>query len=170
MHHVLLVEHLERDHQRERERHRFGDGHRSPRHPSHECLALQVLHDQEVHEHRLRRLVTSGGVSVSSLSVWERAGVRALWNCSTDVVQRTDVRVVRGGDGLGLALKPLLQGGIGRKLLGQHLDGNGAVKAGVAGLVDLTHTARTEGGLDRVGAKAGAWREGHGCQGRAGAL
>ena len=54
-----------------------------------------------------------------------------------DVMEGADVRVVQGGDGAGFALEPLLQVRVIGDMLGQHLDGNGAVQAGVAGLVDL---------------------------------
>ena len=47
-------------------------------------------------------------------------------------------------------------------MLGQDLDGDGAVEAGVAGFVDLAHAARAEGDVDLVGAERGAWRERHG--------
>ena len=78
-----------------------------------------------------------------------------------DVVERADVRVVQRGDGAGLALEPLLQVRIGRDMLGQHLDGDGAVQAGVGGLVDLTHAAGAEGGVDLVGAEGGAGGQRH---------
>ena len=39
-------------------------------------------------------------------------------------------------------------------MLGEHLDGDGAVQAGVAGLIHLPHPARAEGGLD-LGAEGG---------------
>ena len=51
------------------------------------------------------------------------------------------VQVVQGSNGAGLALKPVLQIGISRDVLGQHLDGDGAVQAGVGGLVDLPYPA-----------------------------
>ena len=41
-------------------------------------------------------------------------------------------------------------------MLGQYLDGDGAVQAGVGSLVDLTHAARAEGRFDLVGAEGGA--------------
>ena len=47
------------------------------------------------------------------------------------------MRVVQRGDGAGLTLEPLLQVRIVGDMLGQHLDGDGAVQAGVRGLVDL---------------------------------
>ena len=55
------------------------------------------------------------------------------------------------------ALEPLLEIRVGGDVLGEHLDGHGAVQAGVAGLIDLTHPARAEGGLDLVGTEGGAW-------------
>ena len=45
------------------------------------------------------------------------------------------MRVVQGGDGAGLALEPLLQIGVRGDMLGQDLDGDGAIRPGVAGLV-----------------------------------
>ena len=36
-------------------------------------------------------------------------------------------------------------------MLGEHLDGDRAVQAGVGGLVDLAHSPRAEGGGDLVG-------------------
>ena len=39
---------------------------------------------------------------------------------------------------------------------GQHLDGDGAVQAGVTGVLDLAHAARAEGGFDLIGAEGGA--------------
>ena len=71
------------------------------------------------------------------------------------------MRVIQGGDRAGLALEPLLQIGIGGDVLGEHLDGDGAVQPGVASLVDLALATRAEGGLDLVGTEGCAWREGH---------
>ena len=52
--------------------------------------------------------------------------------------------------------KLLLPIGINRDMLGQHLDGDGAIQARVGGFVDLTHTARAEGGVDLVGTEGGS--------------
>ena len=38
-------------------------------------------------------------------------------------------------------------------MFGQHLDGDGAVQAGVGGFVDLAHAPRAEGSLDLVWAE-----------------
>ena len=73
-----------------------------------------------------------------------------------DVVQRADVRVVQPGDGLGLALEAGTAVGVGAELGRQDLDGDAAIEAGVAGLVDLAHAARADGGLDLVGPEARA--------------
>ena len=51
--------------------------------------------------------------------------------------RHADVRVVQGGDGAGLTLESLLEIRITGDMLGQHLDGDGAVEAGVGGLVHL---------------------------------
>ena len=68
----------------------------------------------------------------------------------------------QGGDGPGLALEPPLQVGVQGDMFGQHLDSDGAVQAGVAGLVDLAHAVGAEGGFDLVGAERGAGLQGHG--------
>ena len=47
-------------------------------------------------------------------------------------------------------------------MLGEHLDGDRAVQAGVAGFVDLTHPPSAEGGDDLIRSERGARREGHG--------
>ena len=47
------------------------------------------------------------------------------------------MRVVQGGDGTSFAFKPLLQIRIGGDMFWQHLDGDGAVQAGVGCFVDL---------------------------------
>ena len=87
---VLLVDHLECGNQREHKRNRFRHGERPARQPVHECLALQVLHDQEVDA-----------------------------VLTPDIEDRADVGMRERRDRLGLALEPLLQIGIGRDVLGQ---------------------------------------------------
>ena len=72
------------------------------------------------------------------------------------------MRVVQAGDGLRLALEPLFEIGVGGDMLRQHLDGDGAVQAGVAGFVHLTHAARANGREDLVGAERGAGCKRHG--------
>jgi len=47
------------------------------------------------------------------------------------------MRVVEGSDGSCLSFEPLLQVRISRHMLGQHLDGDGAVQAGIGGFIDL---------------------------------
>ena len=50
-------------------------------------LPVEILHDQEVHEQRLRRpWVTGGGAPGAPLSLWERVGVRAAWDCPVALV------------------------------------------------------------------------------------
>ncbi len=72
------------------------------------------------------------------------------------------MRVVQSRDGAGFSFEPLLQVRVRSHMLGQHLDGNGAVQAGVGGLVDLAHAPCAEGGVDLVGAEGGAGVKGHG--------
>ena len=57
------------------------------------------------------------------------------------VVERANVRVRQGGDRFGLAFKARFQFGIGR---GQNLDGDRAIEACVAGLIDLAEPTGTE--------------------------
>jgi hypothetical protein len=45
-------------------------------------------------------------------------------------MERANVLVVQAGDGLPLALEPLLQVGVCGDMLGEHLDGDGAVEPG----------------------------------------
>ena len=46
-------------------------------------------------------------------------------------------------------------------VLGQHLDGDGAIQAGVAGFVDLTHAPSAERGVDLIRAEGRAWLQRH---------
>ncbi len=66
------------------------------------------------------------------------------------------MRVVQAGDGLRLALEPLLEIRVRGDVLGEHLDGDGAVQPGVTGFVDLTHASRANGREDLVRAEGGA--------------
>ena len=70
-----------------------------------------------------------------------------------DVMERANVRVVQAGDGLRLALEPLLEIGVGGDMLGEHLDGDGAVESRVSGFVHFPHTAGPNGGNDLVRAQ-----------------
>ena len=67
-------------------------------------------------------------------------------------------------------LEPLAQIRIVRHVRRQHLDGDGAVQAGVTGFVDLTHAARAEGGDNFIRAQAGRRAEGHVGYGNGGAI
>jgi hypothetical protein len=80
----------------------------------------------------------------------------------SEVVDGDDVGVVEGGDGAGFALEAAAE--VGRcprrtrsRVLTKDFDGDVAVEAGVAGAVDLAHTADSERGLDLVGAEFGVW-------------
>ena len=71
------------------------------------------------------------------------------------------MRVVQGGNRASLALEPLLQIRVTGDMLGQHLDGDGAVEARVSSFVDLAHAPGTERGVDLIGAERGARGQGH---------
>ena len=75
---------------------------RRPHYSARQGLCVQILHDQEVDP-----------VLVA------------------DVVERANVRVVQAGDGLRLALEPLFQIRVRGDVLGEDLDGDGAIEAGV---------------------------------------
>ena len=80
----------------------------------------------------------------------------------SNILKRTDVRMVQLGNGLGLARETLFPltalGGMLRK----DLDGDRAVKAGISRFVDLTHAARTDRRDDFVMAETFACFESHG--------
>ena len=75
--------------------------------------------------------------------------------------ERLDVETVLRCNGAGLTLEPLAEIGIVGDMRGEHIDGDGAVQAGVGGFVDLAHASRAEGGLDLVGAERGAGLQRH---------
>jgi hypothetical protein len=58
-----------------------------------------------------------------------------------DVVQRADVGMAQGRDGLGLALETLAEIGVVLKVRRKSLDGDGAIQPRVAGFVNLAHAA-----------------------------
>ena len=78
-----------------------------------------------------------------------------------DVVQRADVGVVQAGDGPRFAREARAALSVGAQFCGEDLDGDRAVEAGVAGLVDLAHSARADA-VDLVRTEAGRAR--HPCR------
>jgi hypothetical protein len=72
------------------------------------------------------------------------------------------VGVVEGRDRASFLFEASAAVRVGGYVLGQDLDGDDVIEAGVAGFVDLAHTAGPNGGKDLVRAKPGAGREGHG--------
>jgi len=56
---------------------------------------------------------------------------------------------------LGLALEPLLEIRVRRDVLGEDFDGDGAVQAGVTGLVDFSHATGAERGAGSGGMVVG---------------
>ena len=69
--------------------------------------------------------------------------------------------MAQGRERLRLALEPLLQVRVGGDVLGQDLDGDGAVEPRVGGLVDLAHAAGANRSGDLVGAEPGANSQSH---------
>ena len=60
------------------------------------------------------------------------------------------MRVVQRRDGSGFAIEPLAQIGIGGDVRGQDLDGDRAIEAGIARLVDLAHAAGANCAYDLI--------------------
>ena len=78
-----------------------------------------------------------------------------------DVVQRADVRMVQRGDGLRLALEPLLHLGIVGEVGREDLDRDRAVQPRVGRLVDLAHAAGAERDPDFIRPELRTCLEGH---------
>jgi hypothetical protein len=57
----------------------------------------------------------------------------------TDVVNRADIRVIKGRSSLGLTLEPCQRLGVSRYLIGQKLQGHETVQSGVLSLVHHAH-------------------------------
>ena len=94
----------------------------------------------QVAEARLRGRAASDFMMIGGIAKPRRGGRPQVL---TEV--RTDIQLPTPGD-----------------MLGQHLDGDRAVQAGVGSFVDLPHAAGAEGGVDLVRAEGGAGGEGHG--------
>ena len=76
---------------------------------------------------------------------------------AADVVDAADVGMVQRGDRPGLALEACPRIGIAGDVARQDLDGDRAIEARVAGLVDLAHPAGAERRGDLIRAEPGAW-------------
>ena len=92
-----------------------------------ECLALDVLHHQEV-----------------------RAVLVA------DIVQGADVRMVQTGNGLGFTTEAGQPLRITREMFRKDLDGDGPSETSVGSLVDFTHPAHTDEADDLIWTQARA--------------
>ena len=77
-------------------------------------------------------------------------------------MQCADVGVVQGRNRASLALEAAARVGVAGKMGGQDFDGDGSVKARVAGTVHLAHATCAERRLNFVGAKSGARGQSHG--------
>ncbi len=88
-------------------------------------LAFEVLHDEE-----------RGAVQFAN------------------VVERADMRMIELRDRAGFAVEAVAELRISGQRLRENFDRDGAIEARVARLVDLTHAASAEGGLDFVRAEA----------------
>src|SRR5215471_19998082 len=69
---------------------------------------------------------------------------------ATDVMECADVRMREGCNRFGFALEPTSAMSVGGQVCRQYLQCHDALKARVAGLVDLAHAAGTEKTVDLV--------------------
>src|SRR5439155_11637447 len=78
-----------------------------------------------------------------------------------DIVERADARVLERGNRTRFALEPLFELRIGSAMLGQNLDGDDAIQAGVASAVHFSHPAHSNARDDFVSAETDAGRQRH---------
>src|SRR6266566_393067 len=69
--------------------------------------------------------------------------------------------MIQRGNRAGFALETLLRFRIGREVLRQYFDRDGALQSRIAGTVNLTHPSRTQRRLYLVGSEFGTRGEGH---------
>ena len=100
---------------------RLRERQRSPLQPRLERLTIDVLHDQVVDV-----------------------------VLHPDVMERADVRMVQAGDDPGFPLEAFDALRVVRQVLGQRLDGDGAVQARIDRAIHFTHAARGDQGLQLV--------------------
>ena len=74
----------------------------------------------------------------------------------TYVVERADVGMTQAGERSCFTVEPLQLRRLNATRRGQHLDGDRAPQAEVAGVIDLTHSSGTEAGQDLVGSDSRA--------------
>jgi hypothetical protein len=79
----------------------------------------------------------------------------------TNIVDGEDVGMIEGGDGLSFLFKAQEAISVLGERFREDLDGDVTPKASVASLVYLTHSARTEAGLQFVWAEPRSGSEGH---------
>ena len=121
VHDALVVRGPQRARDRERDLDRLARGQRAAPEPVAQRLALEQLHGRE---HRAVRLA--------------------------ELVDRQDVRVREGGDGLGLALEAAERLRVVREVAREHLHGDVAVQPRVAGVEHDAHAALPDRGHDLV--------------------
>ena len=128
----LLVRGLERVRDLTSDRDRLGHRYRSPRDPAGQRFAFHKLQHQ-------------------------RADAAAF----LDAVDRGDVRMLEGGEGLRLALEPRETVRVGRNGLRENLERDIALEPRVVRSIDLSHAARSQGGDDLVRPNADTRTERH---------
>jgi len=78
-----------------------------------------------------------------------------------NVMKRADVRVVQRRNRTRFTFQTLAELGVIREMSGENFESDDAIEAGVLGLVNLAHTASTDGADDLIGTEASAAAECH---------
>src|SRR5882672_7864408 len=84
------------------------------------------------------------GVLAESFAVDELHGDERPMKLLANIVDGADTGMVEGGSGMGFAAKAFESLRVLQHVIRQKFQGDGAVEAGVQGLVDHTHSASTE--------------------------
>ena len=104
----------------------------------------------------IRRQGTFHQAMLESLSLEQFHNQEVDTALMANVMQGADMGMRKPGHGFGFAIEALTKGGIGRQVRRQNFDGDVAIKTGVAGTIDLAHTASAEAAENFVRAELGA--------------
>ena len=139
-----------------------------------EVLGLQIAVDDTLvvrrretacHLHRdINRLLHWQGavhkLGAKCLSVEQLGDDEELPIVHAGIMNREDVRVGDRGDGFRFPLQARALSGVVRDAVRQQFDGDVAIEPRVAGLVDLAHPTRAEGGENFIRSEARAGSKG----------
>jgi hypothetical protein len=83
-------------------------------------------------------------VSIESVAIKEFHGDEGTALVFANFIDGANVGVIEGGSGLGFAFETKKGFGVGGEIIGQKFESNEAVKLGVFGFIDDTHTTATK--------------------------